>query len=105
MWYFVGQGVNEGLGMICYKLRITGRVQGVAYRDWMVRAARAAGVVGWVRNRADGSVEALVAGPPGIVEALTESCRQGPPAARVDNVERSEEPPPDLSDFVMRRTE
>ena len=91
--------------MICYRLRITGRVQGVAYRDWMVRAARAAGVVGWVRNRADGSVEALVAGPPGVVDALIASCRLGPPAARVDNVERIEELAPDLSDFVLRRSD
>lgn len=91
--------------MICYRLRITGRVQGVAYRDWMVRTARAAGIVGWVRNRGDGSVEALVAGPADIVNALIADCRQGPPAARVDNVERSGEPPPDLSDFVMRRSE
>ena len=91
--------------MTCYRLRITGRVQGVAYRDWMVRAARAAGVVGWVRNRADGSVEALVAGPPGVVEALITSCHQGSSAARVDNVERNEEQVPDLSDFFMRRTE
>ena len=91
--------------MICYRLRITGRVQGVAYRDWMVRTARAAGVVGWVRNRADGSVEALVAGPSGVVDALIASCRQGPPAARVDNVERHEQQMPDLSDFILRRND
>lgn len=91
--------------MTCYRLRITGHVQGVAYRDWMVKAARAADVVGWVRNRADGSVEALVAGPPSVVDALIASCHQGPSAARVDNVERNEEQAPDLSDFVMRRTE
>lgn len=91
--------------MICYRLRITGRVQGVAYRDWMVRAARAAGIVGWVRNRADGSVEALVAGSTDAVDALIASCRRGPPMARVDNVERSEEQAPDLSDFVLRRND
>jgi acylphosphatase len=77
----------------------------VAYRNWMVRAARAANVVGWVRNRADGSVEAVVAGPPAVVDALIASCRIGPSAARVDNVERTEEQAPELSDFVMRRTE
>lgn len=91
--------------MICYRLRITGRVQGVAYRDWMVRAARTAGIVGWVRNRADGSVEALVAGPADAVDALIASCRHGPPAARVDNVERSAEQAPDLSDFRLRRND
>ena len=91
--------------MICYRLRITGRVQGVAYRDWMVRTARAAGVVGWVRNRADGSVEALVAGPSGVVDALIANCRQGPPAARVDDVERNEQQMPDLSDFILRRND
>ena len=91
--------------MICYRLRITGRVQGVAYRDWMVGAARTRGIVGWVRNRADGSVEALVAGPSDAVDALIASCGHGPPAARVDNVERSEEQVPDLSDFILRRND
>lgn len=91
--------------VICRRLFIRGRVQGVAYRYWMVEAARAAGAVGWVRNISDGSVEALVAGPQNIVDGLIARCREGPPAARVDDIECFEEPPPKLSGFMMRQTE
>lgn len=68
------------------KVRISGRVQGVWYRGWAVRQATALGLRGWVRNRADGTVEALFAGPPSDVDAMVEACREGPPAARVDSV-------------------
>jgi acylphosphatase len=91
--------------MICLRLRIRGRVQGVAYRYWMVEAARAAGVAGWVRNCGDGSVEALVSGPRNVVDGLIARCREGPPAARVDDIECSDEPVPGLSGFIMRPTE
>ena len=65
---------------------ISGRVQRVGYRDWMVREAERLGVVGWVRNRADGSVEALVAGDVAAVQALLSACRRGPRFARVDAI-------------------
>lgn len=68
-------------------VRIRGRVQGVGFRAWLVREARRRGVAGWVRNRRDGSVEALFAGAEPAVRALVEACRRGPPAARVDAVE------------------
>ena len=68
------------------RLRITGRVQGVGYRAWMMRQASAAGLRGWVRNRADGSVEALVIGDDDSVTAMIEACREGPFGARVSNV-------------------
>jgi acylphosphatase len=68
------------------RLLIEGRVQGVGYRDWMVATARRLGLHGWVRNRADGCVEALVAGPSTAIEALVEACRKGPPAARVNAI-------------------
>lgn len=68
-------------------LRIRGRVQGVGYRAWLVREAGRQGVSGWVRNRRDGSVEALLAGPEPVVRALVEACRRGPPAARVEVIE------------------
>lgn len=68
-------------------LRIRGRVQGVGYRDAMCNAAKKLGCSGWVRNRSDGSVEALAQGAPETVDALLDWARRGPPAARVDSVE------------------
>jgi acylphosphatase len=68
-------------------LRIEGRVQGVGYRDWMRREAARLGLDGWVRNRADGSVEALLAGPAAEVQALLASAHRGRGRARVDRVE------------------
>ena len=69
------------------RLRITGRVQGVGYRAWMMRQASAIGLRGWVRNRADGSVEALVTGEDDRIAAMIEACREGPFGARVIDVE------------------
>jgi acylphosphatase len=68
------------------RLRITGRVQGVGYRLWAIRMATSLGLRGWVRNRRDGSVEALVTGAPEQVAAMVEACRRGPYAARVADV-------------------
>jgi acylphosphatase len=68
------------------RLRIIGRVQGVWFRGWAVDQARELGLSGWIRNRADGSVEALLAGPESRVRSMVERCRRGPPAARVDRV-------------------
>jgi len=68
------------------QVTIEGRVQGVAYRDWTQRTARSLGLAGWVRNRRDGSVEALFHGPAEAVDRMVELCREGPPAARVAEV-------------------
>ncbi len=68
------------------RVLIEGRVQGVWYRGWTVAEARSRGLAGWVRNRSDGRVEALFHGSAAEVEAMVESCRQGPPAARVTSV-------------------
>ena len=73
--------------MKAHRLRIEGRVHGVGYRDWMAREAERLGVSGWVRNRLDGSVEAVVAGPEPAVQALLAACRRGPLRARVDRIE------------------
>jgi acylphosphatase len=68
------------------QVTIRGRVQGVGYRAWVEHGARARGLEGWVRNRRDGSVEALFAGPADIVADMVTSCRQGPSSAGVDAV-------------------
>ena len=68
------------------RLRITGIVQGVAYRESMCREAARLGVTGWVRNRLDGSVEAMVDGDADAVESIIDWARRGPPAARVHDV-------------------
>lgn len=70
----------------CRRAEITGKVQGVWYRGWTVETARSFGLDGWVRNRADGSVEALFAGSAAAVTAMLEACRGGPPAANVASV-------------------
>ena len=62
---------------------ITGRVQGVGFRAWTVWEAEERGLQGWVRNRRDGSVEAVFAGPSAEVEDMLAACRQGPSLARV----------------------
>jgi acylphosphatase len=67
-------------------LRAHGRVQGVGYRDALRRKALALGVTGWVRNRLDGTVEALLQGEAAAVEALAAWARRGPPAARVERI-------------------
>jgi acylphosphatase len=65
---------------------IAGRVQGVGFRYWLCDEAMALGLAGWVRNRDDGRVEAVIAGAPATVDALLARCRRGPAAARVDDV-------------------
>ena len=76
--------------MVTRQIRVSGIVQGVGYRAAMRQQARSLGVTGWVRNRADGSVEALAHGTPAAVEALVAWARRGPPAARVADVRISE---------------
>jgi acylphosphatase len=68
------------------RLRITGNVQGVGYRIWATRTASGLGLRGWVRNRSDGSVEALATGAPEQIAVLIEACRRGPFGARVAEV-------------------
>jgi len=77
-------------------------VQGVFFRDTTRRKASAQGVAGWVRNRSDGTVEAVFEGDPDAVEALLAFCRQGPRGATVDRVDVSEEEPEGLTGFEVR---
>lgn len=85
-------------------LRIEGRVQGVGYRDWMKAQADRLGLQGWVRNRPDGSVQALVAGEEGAVLVLLTACRRGPLLARVDRIEEVLAEPPGQPGFLRLPT-
>jgi acylphosphatase len=77
---------------LCRRLRARGRVQAVGFRDWLSRRAGARGVDGWVRNLADGSLEAVLAGPDDAVEPLIDAVRRGPPGSRVDSFDVEDEP-------------
>jgi len=83
-------------------LRITGRVQGVWFRESCREVADRLGVAGSVRNRADGTVEVVVEGPAQEVEALVAWCRTGPPAAEVTGVDVAEQQPEGLVGFRVR---
>ena len=72
-------------------VRIEGRVQGVYYRGWTEQTARSLGLSGWVRNRRDGSVEAVFSGDANVVAAMLKRCLDGPPAAKVDEVRITDE--------------
>jgi acylphosphatase len=71
-------------------LVIRGRVQGVGYRAFVEDTAFDHGLGGWVRNRRNGEVEAVFAGPPAAVNAVAHACRRGPPGARVDGIDERE---------------
>ncbi|RJF94137.1 acylphosphatase [Sphingomonas cavernae] len=86
------------------RLRVTGRVQGVGYRDWATGAARSLGLSGWVRNRSDGSVEALASGSQEAVEAFIVACHQGPALARVTDVAVQDAEAPAERGFVFLPT-
>jgi acylphosphatase len=76
------------MATVAARLVITGRVQGVGFRVWTCRQARRLGLRGWVRNRLDGSVEALIIGEAEAIDAMVKACRQGPGMAQVDGVSR-----------------
>jgi acylphosphatase len=87
--------------MSAKRLIICGLVQGIGYREWMVEKATALGISGWVRNRLDGSVEALVSGDTAAVEELLRLCRRGPRMAQVVSIEEELADPP--AQFGFRR--
>lgn len=82
------------------RLLISGRVQGVGFREWMAKRANALGLSGWVRNLADGRVEALVYGEVDAVEELARACRRGPRLAEVTSIEEQGADPPDGPGFT-----
>ena len=81
---------------------VSGRVQGVFFRDTMRRRAEAVGVAGWVLNTPEGAVEAVFEGDPTAVDELVEFSRRGPSRAEVASVEINEEQPEGLSGFEVR---
>jgi acylphosphatase len=85
-------------------IRVEGRVQGVGFRAYVEMRARELGLRGWVRNRADGAVEAVFQGSDELVSRMLHYCREGPPASRVDHVETIGEPGGDFAGFSVRPT-
>jgi acylphosphatase len=81
---------------------VHGNVQGVFFRDSTSDEAESKGVAGWVRNRDDGTVEAVFEGEPDAVEALVEFCRSGPSKADVERVEVEEQKPEGIGSFSVR---
>lgn len=94
-----------GVGLKSVHVRISGRVQGVWYRGWTVEQAQRLGLTGWVRNRADGSVEAVFQGTDAGVETMVKMCREGPSAARVGGITVEPTAPQDFMGFTQRPTE
>jgi len=78
---------------------IHGRVQGVGFRAFVAREAARRGLGGWVRNRRDGTVEALITGDAAAIDEMAERCRQGPPVSLVHKVERTPTTDANLPDF------
>jgi acylphosphatase len=87
---------------IRFRVVVHGRVHGVGFRVFVARAAQARGVAGWVRNRPDGTVEAVLEGEQERVESVAELCREGPRAADVTSVETVDERPEGLRRFEVR---
>lgn len=85
-------------------LMIQGRVQGVWYRNWTVETAQSLGLTGWVRNRADGSVEVLVEGALDAIERFVALAQDGPPAARVVRIDSTDVPVEGHAQFAKRAT-
>ena len=89
---------------IAVRAVIGGKVQQVGYRMWTVRNAGELGLRGWVRNRRDGSVEALFIGPAAAVDAMLERCRRGPRLAEVSGVDRFPAADDGAQGFEQRET-
>lgn len=84
------------------RLLITGRVQNVGFRDWLVDEARRLGLAGWVRNLGRDAVEALIAGETAAVEECIRACRRGPALAAVETItDRMAEPPEESGFFKL----
>jgi len=89
---------------VCVRLRIEGRVQGVGFRAFVELEARARAISGWVRNRRDGGVEAVIAGTGDQIDAMIGRCRDGPRGSRVDLLKVLQEDCPAMQGFEVRPT-
>ncbi|TWT05691.1 acylphosphatase [Reyranella sp. CPCC 100927] len=90
--------------IVAVRVRIRGRVQGVGYRDWTQRRAVGLTLRGWVRNRTDGSVEALFIGARSAVDRMVADCWHGPSLARVQVIDTDPEAVPACDSFTRRPT-
>lgn len=86
------------------RVRISGRVQGVWFRGWTAQTAEALGLSGWVRNRRDGTVEAVFSGEEAMVEQMIAACHFGPSHAVVEDVDVTTEPEFDRTGFEQLST-
>ncbi len=80
---------------------VEGRVQGVGYRAFVEREAKSRGLTGWVRNRSDGSVEAVFSGPEEDLQSMIVACHRGPRLSIVRNVREQPHPAGELKDFAV----
>lgn len=92
------------MGDHCVHLTIQGRVQGVWFRGWTAQQAQSLDIRGWVRNRLDGSVEAVFSGTQDNINEIIKRCRNGPPLARVDSLDVTEADTHDFNGFEKRPT-
>jgi acylphosphatase len=90
--------------IVARRLEVSGKVQGVGFRYFVTHGARQQGLRGWVRNRHDGSVEALLIGEDAAVAAVIEQCRRGPLQARVDRIDAALAQDDGSVDFTERTT-
>ncbi len=90
--------------IVARRLEISGKVQGVGFRYFVTRWAQRQGLRGWVRNRHNGSVEALLIGEEAAVAVVTEQCRRGPPHGRVDHLDAAPAQDDGSTDFTERAT-
>jgi len=86
------------------KIIISGQVQGVGFRAWIIRQAEARNLSGWVRNLSDGTVEALFSGEEGEVEKILDECRKGPPGALISQVKSEDSEEFGISGFRQKPT-
>lgn len=90
--------------MVTKRIVIEGKVQGIGFRWWITQWANVRGLDGWVRNRREGTVEALFHGPADFVEHMIEACNNGPETARIRNIRQYDDEPPDDPGFEQKKT-